>query len=103
MNPSHNKQTLFMLFAAAIFMLLPLFVPIAGAQDAVGTIEEGLRTTEISLMNPLTGEGTTVTLLRVLYVLAGVLLLFVGWRAYKIALATIGFVVGSSMRVLARH
>ncbi|MEM6529593.1 MAG: hypothetical protein AAF653_14945 [Chloroflexota bacterium] len=85
------------LIVAAMALLLPLLPEPALAQDAAQAMEAGLRSTQISLIDPLTGTGYTVTLFRVLYVLAGLLLLFAGWSTYRYALGIAGFVLGSSI------
>lgn len=90
-------KNLSLLAVLGVLALLLFVAPNAAAQDAAQEMAQGLNNTEISFVNPFTGQGTTVTLFRVLYVIAGAILLVIGWRAYKVALGIIGFVVGSSI------
>jgi hypothetical protein len=65
------------------------------AQD--GGLLGGVGQTQVSLVNPFTGTGITVTVLRLIYVVGGLVLLIAGWSAYRLALSTAGFVVGASL------
>lgn len=85
------------LIASMLLFVLAIAVPFVAAQDVATEIGSGLNETQISWVNPFTGEGVTVPLFRVLYVLGGLLLLFAGWRSYKLALGIIGFVIGSGI------
>jgi len=87
----------FLLLALCLVALNLSFVTSALAQDAAQGIGETLSNTNISFVNPLTGEGFTVTLFRVLYAVGGLVLLFLGWRFFRVALSVGGFVVGSSI------
>ncbi len=81
-----------------LFITIGIVGPVA-AQDAVSEITERMTGTEVSFINPFNGEGVTVTVFRVLYVVAGALLLFAGWWAYRWALAVIGFAIGAQFGV----
>jgi hypothetical protein len=65
------------------------------AQDGGGLLRDAANL-RVTLVNPFTGSGITVTVLRIIYVAGGLVLLFAGWSAYRIALGAAGFVVGAS-------
>lgn len=85
------------MLVGSVFALLLMGVALASAQDVAGEISSSLSETQVSWVNPFTGEGVSVTLFRLLYIVAGVLLLVMGWRAYKVALGVIGFAIGSGV------
>ncbi|MEO0560996.1 MAG: hypothetical protein AAF125_02710 [Chloroflexota bacterium] len=76
-------------------VLVMLLTVTVSAQD--GGFLRDAANTQISLVNPFTGAGITVTVLRVIYIVGGLILLFAGWSAYRLALGVAGFVVGSSI------
>jgi len=78
-----------------LFGLVLLAAVGVAAQD--GGLLENVSGTRISLVNPFTGAGITVTLLRLIYIVGGLVLLVAGWSAYRLALSTAGFVVGASL------
>lgn len=85
------------MLVGSVFALLLMGVALASAQDVAGEISSSLSETQVSWVNPFTGEGVSFTLFRLLYIVAGVLLLVMGWRAYKVALGVIGFAIGSGV------
>ncbi len=91
-----NQKRLFS-WLLCTFVLMTVFIPMVGAQDAAQGIGNTLSEMDISLVNPFTGEGMQVTVFRVLYTLGGLVLLFAGWRFFREALGIIGFIVGSSI------
>ncbi len=74
--------------------LLVLEVVSVGAQGG-DTIQQ-IGNSSVSLVNPFTGDQLTVTVLRLIYIVGGLILLFFGWSAYRLALGAAGFVVGAS-------
>lgn len=82
------------LVAIIVWAALWVVVGAVAAQDGGAFGEVAGR--RVMLVNPFTGSPTTVTLLRVVYVGAGLVLLVAGWSAYRIALSLAGFTVGVS-------
>lgn len=72
-------------------VLLGLAVAALGACSVQTTGD----TAVIEITNPFAGEGLTPDLLRVIYVVAGLLLLVIGYRVFDIAIAVAGAVVGA--------
>jgi MFS family permease len=88
-----------LLTALGLIVISAGLVAPAAAQDATSQITGRMTGTEVSFVNPFNGEGVTVTLFRIVYVVAGAALLLAGWWAYRWALAVIGFTIGAQLGV----
>ncbi len=59
-------------------------------------IPEGVGDRELTLVNPLSGDGVTISVLRLAYIVGGLILLVAGWRVHRLALGIGGAIVGAT-------
>ncbi|MBC7814507.1 MAG: DUF4203 domain-containing protein, partial [Burkholderiales bacterium] len=72
---------------------------VVGLNGDQPTVELNGSPIAIQLFDPFVYTGVAPATLRVIYIVAGVVLLLVGWRVYDLAVALVGFLVGAGIGV----
>jgi hypothetical protein len=102
----HRRRTIIVLLTFVVLLLTgACSFDVNNGQAVVGiegdepTVEVNGNPFSLPLLDPFANTGIGPTTLRIIYIIAGAVLLVIGWRVYDLAVGLIGFLVGAGIGV----